>query len=81
MNRLLVAFGRHVVGYGIVFPVILLAVAAQILIAGPVFGSRSRIPVLIFRTCGRVFGVRFALNRDSAPFAERGATLFMANHL
>lgn len=81
MYRLLVAIARHAIGYGLVFPAILLAIAVQVLIAGPVFGSRHRIQRLIFRTCGWLFGVRYEVNPDSAPLATEGATLFMANHL
>ncbi|MEO8241619.1 MAG: 1-acyl-sn-glycerol-3-phosphate acyltransferase [bacterium] len=80
MLRLTRSILRHLVGYGVVFPLILLGIALQALIAGPLFGNRRTIPNLIFRACALVFAVRFTLSPTSAPFAA-GPTLFLSNHL
>ena len=81
MTTVLLSILRHVVGYLVVFPAFLVAIALQALIAGPLLQDRQTIPRWMFRTCGRIFGVRYRLNPASAPFATDRPTLFLSNHL
>lgn len=81
MKPLLTPSLRHVTGYGLVLPLILLAIALQVLVFGPLLRNRRSLPRLIFRLCALPFGVRFELNPASAPFATDRTTLFLSNHL
>jgi 1-acyl-sn-glycerol-3-phosphate acyltransferase len=81
MKPLLISAARHVIGYGLVLPLILLAIAVQVLVFGPLLQNRRTLPHLIFRLCALPFGVHFRLNPASAPFATDRTTLFLSNHL
>ena len=81
MTRYIRAVFRHIIGYCIVFPAILGAIAVQALIFKPLFKNQTTVPHLIYRACGLIFGVRFTLNPDSAPFSTDNPTMFVSNHL
>ena len=81
MKRILRSLVRHIVGYCILFPVILVAIALQALIVAPLFKNRSTIPHLIYEACGKIFGIRFELNSASVPFCDARPTMFLSNHL
>ncbi len=81
MRRIIRSVLRHIVGYLFLLPAILVAIALQVLIANPVFKNQTAIPHLIYRACGRIFGVRFSLNPDGEPFSDDKPTMFALNHL
>ena len=81
MKSLAISLLRHLVGYGLLVPLILLLIALQALIFGPLLRNRSTLPHLIYRACAAIFGVRFVLNPASAPFSRDRPTMFLSNHL
>ncbi len=81
MKPLALSLFRHIIGYGLVVPLILLAIALQALIFGPLLRNQTTLPHFIYRLCGAIFGVRFQLNPASTPFSPDRPTLFLSNHL
>ncbi len=72
---------RHVIGYGVLLPMIVIGIVAQALVAGPLFGNRSLIPKLVFRAIAGLFGIRFLLDPGCSPIAPGVLTMFAFNHL
>lgn len=81
MNRYAYSLLRHVFGYLVLLPAILLAIGIQALIGKPVFGNQTVIPHLIYKACGLLFGVRFEINPEGVPITDSGNTMFVLNHL
>ena len=81
MVRMILGLLRHVIGYGVLLPLIVIGIVVQALVASPVFGNRSLIPKLMYRAIGRLFGIRFVLDPASSAVAPGGPTLFVLNHL
>ncbi len=81
MKRSIRTLTRHVTGYLILLPVVLSAIALQAIIVYPIFKNQTAVPRLIYRACGLVFGIRFAINPQSAPLSTDTPTMFVSNHL
>jgi len=81
MRRVFRSLLRHIFGYFVFLPTFIVAIALQALLGNPVFRNQTTIPHLIYKACGRFFGVRFELNPNSAPISDDKITMFVANHL
>jgi 1-acyl-sn-glycerol-3-phosphate acyltransferase len=62
-------------------PVMLGAVAAQALVAGPIFKNYSTIPNGVIKLARRLMGLKVVFNEVSAPVVKDQPTWFVANHL
>lgn len=62
-------------------PLVLGAVAAQALVAGPVFKNYSTLPNLVIRMARRITGLKVVFNESAAPVVQGRPTWFVANHI
>jgi len=81
MRRFFRSLFRHVFGYLVFLPTFVILIIFQALVVKPIFKNQTTIPYLIYRSCGRFFGIRFEFNKNCAPVADDKITLFTANHL
>lgn len=81
MRRLFRSLLRHIFGVFVLLPALISAIVLQALLGNAVFGNQTTIPHMIYKVFGRFFGVRFALNPESAPVSDGQVTMFVANHL
>ena len=80
MTAYLISLVRHLVGYLILLPLIIVATMIQALIVVPLTGNRKTVPHLIYRLAAFIFAIRFQMNPDSAKLSGE-PTMFVANHL
>lgn len=72
---------RRLATIAVAVPAALGAIAAQALVAGPVFNNYSFLPNLLIRASRRLMGLKVVFNEESAPVVEGRSTWFVANHI
>ncbi len=80
MIRNLRAFRRSLIGLA-VLPVLVASTALQGFIVGPVFNNHTVLPNFSYNTLRRLFGIKVAFSKASAPLEQSRATWFVANHM
>lgn len=72
---------RRLAGLVAVLPVAAGAVAAQMLVAGPVFKNYTFVPNLLVKVLRRLMGIKVVFNQAAAPVVRGRPTWFVSNHI
>ncbi|MEZ0261554.1 MAG: 1-acyl-sn-glycerol-3-phosphate acyltransferase [Alphaproteobacteria bacterium] len=71
---------RATAGIALILPVVA-ATALQGFVVGPLTGNYTVIPNAIYKTMGKLFGMKFEFNAASKPLEKDKQTWFVANHM